>query len=306
MLKRLELTSIKSDLAAVEALLSERDSNSDPLGFLQYSYRAKELKKKLQQVEEFSSTQAEVGLFFGGRPVLGSYGIQADFSAKVINEFQTLVSSIFAPNEGGLGSRGPVPQRDQSQLMITDVARGSFGFILQEASDASLIDSNLKISLGKALDFIYRASSPDQELFESLAQEAENRIFSSLKSFFKILYDAESTLRIVDNDREFTLQRDGIELGRERTESVILNESDIERTGVIYILPESKRFELQEKNETLKGNISDSFFEYLIEDGARIRPGIIASRKTVILSKREMIMRGRGSKISYTLKYIKE
>ena len=147
MLKRLERDATKADLAAVELLLSARTPEEDPIGHMQFSRRLDDLTRRLQEIEEAPSTAVEVGLFFGGRPVVGSYGILAEFGAKALAEFQTLVSSAFAAQEGALGSRGPVPQRDRTQLLLTDVARGSFGFILNQAEvQPQFVDSAMRTS----------------------------------------------------------------------------------------------------------------------------------------------------------------
>src|SRR3546814_19009451 len=100
-----------------------------------------DLNRRLREIEAAPSTSAGVGLFFGGRPVVGSYGIQAEFGAKAVAEFQTLVSNTFAAAEGTLGARGPVPQRARTQLMLPDLARGSFGFLLSKSDDTALFAS---------------------------------------------------------------------------------------------------------------------------------------------------------------------
>src|SRR3546814_912225 len=201
---------------------------------MQFSRRLEDLNRRLREIEAAPSTSAGVGLFFGGRPVVGSYGIQAEFGAKAVAEFQTLVSNTFAAAEGTLGARGPVPQRDRTQLMLTDIARGSFGFILEQSEDPELVDSAMKEVLGRAVDLVFRVASPDQETFESIAEDVDSRVFGSLTAFFKMLDDAGATLRIVDDRQEFTLHREEVGLARERTESATLHESDGEFRGTIY------------------------------------------------------------------------
>ena len=109
MLKRLERDAIKADLAAVEALLKGRTQDEDPVGFFQFSRRIEELNHRLSDLDLAPTANSEVALFFGGKPVVGSHGIQADFGAAAIADFQNLVSSAFAAVGGTLGARGPVP-----------------------------------------------------------------------------------------------------------------------------------------------------------------------------------------------------
>src|SRR3546814_4346533 len=81
---------------------------------MQFSRRLEDLNRRLREIEAAPSTSAGVGLFFGGRPVVGSYGIQAEFGAKAVAEFQTLVSNTFAAAEGTLGARGPVRSEEHT------------------------------------------------------------------------------------------------------------------------------------------------------------------------------------------------
>ncbi len=303
MLKRLERESTKADLAAVEALLGERTQEEDPVGHLQFSRRLEDLTHQLQEIEDAPSTAVEVGLFFGGRPVFGSHGILAEFGAKAVAEFQTLVSSTFAAQQGTLGARGPVPQRDRTQLLLTDVARGSFRFIFQQAGDPQLVDSEMKDVVSHAVDLVFRVASPDQEMFESLAEDVDSRVLGSLRSFFKVLDDAGATMRVVEDRREFTLQREGVGLARERTESVSLIDKEGEATGTIYVLPVGRRFELHpvDGSETRKGFIAPECLDWLTRGGTEVLPGFIGTVQTVRLRMREIQARGQEPKTSHTL-----
>jgi len=297
-----------ADIAAVEALLGARTPEQDPVGHMQFSRRLAELTQHLKEIEAAPSTTAEVGLFFGGRPVVGSYGIFVEFGAKVIAEFQTLVSSAFAAQEATLGARGPVPRRDRTQLLLTDVARGSFGFILHQAEDPQLVDSAMKDVVSHAVDLIVRLASPDEEMFENLAEDVDNRVLSSLRSLFKVVDDAGATMRIVEDRREITLRREEVGLARERTESVSFVENERHVTGTIYILPVSHRFELHPVNggEALKGGITPDCLRSLTGGGMEVLPGLIGTTRTVRLRKREIHVRSQGPKNGYTLLSVHE
>jgi hypothetical protein len=304
MLKRLERDATKADLAAVESLLSARTREEDPVGHMQFSHRLDDLTRRLQEIEDIPSTGAEVGLFFGGRPVVGSYGILAEFGSKAVAEFQTLVSSAFAAQEGTLGSRGRVPQRDRTQLLLTDVARGSFGFILHQAEDhPQFVDSAMKGVVSHAVDLVFRVASPDQEIFETLAEGIDSRVLGSLRSFFKVLDDAGATLRIVEDRREFTLQREEVGRARERTESVTFTESEGEATGALYVLPVGRRFELHPVagGEAIRGSVANGCLEQLTGGGTEVAPGIIGTVRSVRLRIRQIVARGQEPRRSYML-----
>jgi hypothetical protein len=288
--------------------LNARTAEKDPVGHMQFSRRLEDLTQRLREIEGTPSRSAEVGLFFGGRPVVGSYGVLADFGAKAIAEFQALVSSAFAAQEGTLGARGPVPQRDRSQMLLTDVARGSFGFILHQALEPTLIDSEMKDIVSHAVDLVFRVSSPDEETFETLAEGIDGRVLGSLRSFFKVLDDAGATMRIVEDQREFTLQRQEVALARERAESIAFDETEGEETGTIYILPVSRRFELHPVGggEALRGAISPDCLDHLTHGGTEVRPGLIGTVHIARLRIRHIRARGHELRKGYTLLSIED
>ncbi|MBX9910074.1 MAG: hypothetical protein K2Z25_15335 [Beijerinckiaceae bacterium] len=303
MLKRLERDAIRADLASIEALLSATTEDEDPVGWLQFNQRREMLAEELAAAGSAVSAYAGVGLFFGGRPVVGSHGIIADFATKAVAEFQNLVSNAFAAAEGVVGARGPVPQRDRTKLLITDVARGSFGFILEQADEPQMVDSQMKQVVGTAIDLVYRVGSPDQEAFESVAENVERRVFASLTSFFKVLDDAGATVRVVEDQREFTLDRNLVTLGRERVEAVEWVEREETVTGILYLLPSSRRFEMHPADgaDDIRGIIAPDFLQSVTGGGSEVRPGIIGTRRTVRLRVRDIQTRGQASKSSYVL-----
>jgi hypothetical protein len=303
MLRRLEREGIRADLAAVESLLGIRTEQEDPVGWLQFSQRKAMLEEQLAQAADDLSTSAAVGLFFGGRPVLGSRGIAADFGAKALEQFQAVVATKHAAQEGPVGSRGPVAQRDRSQLMITDVARGSFGFVLEEVDGEQLVDTPLRHTLDEVIDAIYRVSAPDEEAFEAVIEAVDNRVLNSLRSFFKLIDDAGATMRIVEEQRDFTLLRDAVERARERTESLEITDDEKRVEGVLYVLPESRKFELHPigGQQTIRGAVAPDCIRAIAPDGHEIPQGIIGTVHPVTLKVREVRAANRAPRYSYTL-----
>ena len=72
---------------------------------------------------------------FNGQPVVGSYGINANFAANAINIFTDTFRTTTASLTGELTDRGRVSESPLSQLLITDTdtatATGSFGFVME-------------------------------------------------------------------------------------------------------------------------------------------------------------------------------
>ncbi|MGQ4274978.1 hypothetical protein [Terrihabitans sp. B22-R8] len=302
MLKLLEKQALRADLASVEGLLSERTSAQDPIGWMQFSKRAERLRGELERLEAIQQTSAAVGLFFGGKPVLGSKGIQADFGSEAIIKFQEVVTTKMASTQGPLAMRGPIPQRDRAQLMITDVARGSFGFVLEEAAADHLVDSSLKKVVDETVDLLYRMSAPDHEAFELALETVDDRLLHSLQHFFRLLDEAGATLRLVEGDREFSLLSDAIDRGRQRTDALSVSEESVQEAGKLYILPEGRRFELHgSTGEILRGSIPR---EKALSAPSKSWDEFIGKEWIVLLTKRVVQMRSQTPRTSYFLEDI--
>lgn len=306
MMKRLELDSLKADLAAVEALLASRTEDDDPVGWLQFSSRKANLVQEIEVAQEKPDNKAGVALFFGGRPVIGSRGILADFAGKALENYQDMVAKRFAAIETGspLADRGRVPGRSNAQLMVTEVARGSFGFVLEEATqDADLVETPLKHVVEEVSDLIYRLSLEDEEGFESAVDTLDDRLLGSIRIFLKTLDDAGATLKLIEGQKEFILQREDVERARARADTMEIGEQETEKTGMFFMLPDSRKFELYPiGGETVcKGTITAGCLKEILGDSSQIPADVINRAWKVRLKVREVRQRTGAAKVSYTL-----
>ena len=86
---------------------------------------------------------ARARLTFGGRPVVRSHGVFADFGTKAAGRFVDAIAAVAASITAPLAAMGPIPGRDQNQLLIVGTAIGSFGFELEEHQvDAAVFASD--------------------------------------------------------------------------------------------------------------------------------------------------------------------
>jgi hypothetical protein len=306
MIKKLELGALRADLAAIEALLAARTEEQDPVGWFQYSIRKAEIEGAIRHLDATAEKQAKVGLFFGGRPVLGAKGIRADFAGQAIDRFQDLVSKRYASLEvGPLATRGPVPWRESAQLLITDVVRGSFGFLLEEnTSSSTLIDSSLKEVVAEIAELVVKVASFDDEVFDSAAEALDNRVLGALKGFFQLLDDAGATLRIVEGEKELLLDRASVEIGRQRTESMEIVERPSETlVGHLYLLPISRRFELhrQDDGTVIKGSVAVDCLSAVMKGSDELPADILGRPWNILVDIHEMRERNRPPRINYQL-----
>jgi hypothetical protein len=263
---KLKIDALKSELSSVNFLLEEANSYGDFIGANQFDYKKKELEAKLSELALHTEVNASVALFFGGKPVLGSTGINADFAGKALSDFQDIINKISASLElGKLGSRGKTALIKNSQLMVTQIARGSFGFVLDEISDQiPLTKTSLKETVDLATKLIEDTAAPDQSNFEEALKELDHRTLLSLRDFFVDLDKNEATVRLVEGLKDIQLDKAEIKRARTRTENTSIKEDTTSISGeLLGLLPEHRKFEFKLNNdEIIIGTCTQEAAEY--------------------------------------------
>lgn len=305
MLKKLEVQALRADIGSVEHLLQDRTPENDPLGFMQLSKRRDALIAKLNAVQSSVQHRAAVALFFAGGPVVGSRGIDATFAGKTVSLFQDLVSKQFAMEEvGDLGRRGPVAMQPNSDLLVTNVVRGSVGLLLEEADqNEALTDTQLKVVVDHVVDTVTAAAAPTSDAFEQALEGMAPRFLASLGDFFELLDERRALLRVVESDREISFGGEEIRRGHERARAAHIDEKEHdELVGKIFILPDSRRFELRivDGEPAVTGTIAREFarkdLENLLASG-----NAIGERWRVRIRTRTLTRPTRSPKVTHTL-----
>lgn len=304
-LKKLELDSLRADLSAIESLLAARKEEEDPIGWFQLNSRKKHIEEQINRIEKTPAALASIGLFFGGDPVFGSKGILAEFAGKILEQFQELVQKRFAvADTGPLGARGPIRGKGDAQLMIVEVARGSFGFVLEEASEnMALVETPLKQVLDEVSQLLINIASADEALFDQALESLDERTLISLKEFYKVLGENKATMKLVEQEKELLLGLEDITRARQRTEFIDINNSEHIKEGTLYILPHLKKFEmhLSDAQETISGNITTDCLKDISIDEKEISADTVAHSWRVSLDIKEITAKGRKLKKRYTL-----
>lgn len=305
MLLQLEQKFLQANLAQAQVLLADACQDDDPMGQHQFQQLVEGLKDKLAGMPQaIERAPAGVALFFGGRPVMGSHGIQADFSGKAIERFQTMVSQRFAAQElGPLASKGRVPLKDNTHLMVTDVVRGSFGFVLQAAAEddeAQGAGTSLKSVVGKVADAISRMAAQDDALFDGALAEIDERQKVAFTDFFKLLDTEGATMRIVEGERDFELDQASVQRARRRVENLQISDRADEISGLIVGWSDvTAKFDLQlhGSREIVQGTVSRAELERVALEGLELyHKHVRASIKV-----REVLAKNKQPKRAYTL-----
>ena len=304
MLPQLERQFLQADLAQVQALLAQCSPEEDPIEHFQYAQRVQMLQGKLTAMPaSIAAAPAGAALFFGGRPVVGSYGIKAAFSGQAIEQFQKIVSQRFAAHEQGtLAAKGRVPFSDETQLLVTDVVRGSFGFVLQ-APTTDLDDGDktaLKTVVDEVAETLFRMSASDNTLFDQAAALLDDRQLGALQAFFKLLDDEGASLRLVEGERDFELDRPAVSRARARVEGLSIADHEQQLGGQIIGWSDySRQFDLvpHEGGNVIRGGVTREVLERVEREG--INP--YRQHVNVSLKVREISVRNRSPKLVYTL-----
>ena len=303
--RKLRIDSLKAELISVRALLTEAQEVGDPVGMIQYEERLNSIIQEIESIDGELDTQASVAIYFGGKPVFGSRGILAEFASVAIEEFQTLISKVQAVNVlGQIGERGRVPEVANTDLMITEVTRGSFGFILEELTDqTTLFDSSLKNTVDLVSEIIAKTCDTNEEYFEEVLSQIDSRVLISLNKFLVNLDTNKASLRIVENDKEFIINEESAHRGRVRTETTVIEEEMTPFEGLfIGFLPDHRKFEFQiDSGEILYGTATiEATDQYtaLLKQGI----GVINEHWRVNLEVRTIKPLNRPERIVYKLK----
>lgn len=258
MIRRLEREHLASDLASVEELLKEAPTQ-DIVGRTSLSARRDEIVAELAALDVPSEKAARAALIFGGAPVIGSQGIQADFAAKTLSNYESLVARIWASSKyGPLSKSGPVPDRSLARLHVTNVLQGSFGFELQELESPEEMAVPLRTAVEQTSHVITSAAEGDDALADAAAL-IDDRSFRALREFLGQLKKSRASLRVVSEDYDRFLSVDDVAAAADRTEASEIQEHDVHVRGVFSaVLPDARRFEFRDENgQAITGRVSD-------------------------------------------------
>ncbi|MBP2304606.1 hypothetical protein GBZ48_17785 [Azospirillum melinis] len=305
MSKRLELEALRADLAAVESIIANLDAE-DFVAKLSFEARRDELLHEIKKIDHRADTLASVAIFFQGKPVLGSRAIDAEFASNAVAMYQDIVSKKLAVKEtGGLAQRGPIPVRNASKLNIVDIVHGSFGFVLEEDDEngVPLFNSSLRDVVSEAGTVVEKFSSNNDEDFSRELEEIDQRLFSSVKKFYRHLHDNEASIRLVENDSERKIDKYGVERAYRRVMEADVSEDVVQIDGVLLgVTPISRRFDMRriDVKDVITGKVGPLFsLEYLrrIEKDEQF----IGRMWRATLNRKTVVRPGGRETHSYTL-----
>jgi len=226
--------------------------------------RIRVVEERLDQDPVHAREPVSVRITFNGRPVIGSHGIFVEFGMKAVNCFADAVAAAAASLSTPLAATGPIPDREQHQLLITSIAQGSFGFELEEHQEG--LDpqyrgeeaSPMALALERTQNLLQSTIGTDDQLADSTA-ETDPRALAKVRAFLQTLADNDAVCTIQYLDRGFRFT----DVGQVRNSIARLSLDNLhedERTleGEFQgVLPKSRTFEfkLASEDEVIRGRI---------------------------------------------------
>ncbi len=205
---------------------------------------------------------ARARLTFDGVPVIRSHGIFADFGMKAVSSFTEAVASIAASLTAPLAAMGPIPNRDQNQLLITSTAVGSFGFELEEyrAEQLALEDSSPVATALERTQALLQSTLGDDEALADIASETDPRALDKVRTFLRVLADNSAVCALQYGGGGVRFTNVGqVSRSLARLAADNLHESEEQLRGeFIGVLPNSRSFEfrLTSDQQIIRGKVS--------------------------------------------------
>jgi hypothetical protein len=305
-MKKLKRDVLLADQASVEALLGTLPVD-DVLGRSSFESRLGDIREELQKLGNEIDVMGSVALMFGGPPVQGSRAIDAEFATKTLDNFHALVSKQVARNEvGALGGRGPIPTHAEARLAITEILRGSVGFLLEERSEnTQLADTAVKMAIHEVSDLISKSAAESDVEFEQAIETLDHRLILSLRDFFKTLDEHGASIRIVEDERDSILDAKSIQRARLRVDDTWFEdrESDLVVGELLGILPAGRRFEMKlaDTGEVIRGAVAAASASKYVELIEGPTGGIVGRTWRVKMRIREVRERNKPPRNLYTL-----
>lgn len=301
---KLDRDHLAAEVATLDDLLASLPLN-DYLGRIGLESRRNELLQNLADSDSAKVRQAKVALYFGGEPVVGNVGIQAGFGTKAVSSFQDLITNVWGTLGGQkLPAMGPIPDRQASQLHITNLVHGSFGFLLEELDSQGepLFESSLQKAADRVAEHIASFAGENEARFSDAIDELNPRVFQALRDFFGSVYRGKATFRLVEGERDQKFDRTAVERAWRRAEASNIDEERIELVGrLLGVIPMRRRFEFEPDGGTtiVEGKVGEKFSQSYLE---RINNEQFAGRRwKALLQKRLITKVGRQPSENYTL-----
>ena len=249
-------------------------------------YRKSQIEEELASLSDNPQESVLVRLTFSGRPIVESQGVRADFGSTAVKEFANAIATIGVGQRKPLQMRGALPDHSDYDLMITDIATGSFGFELQPVRRSSLLHghSPIESAIAETKSILEASIGTDEELTNAIS-ETHPRALKALHSFLKKTADQEAVCTVEFQDSVFRF----LDVGQVRQSERRLRQENIHEEEQVMeghflgALPSQRVFEFLEDHtdRVISGRIDRS-----LGDVSQINESLNRPSRIRVLSRR--------------------
>ena len=225
------------------------------------------LKERLAILEEELSAipknipESKIRLLFSGDAVVGSLGIKSDFVSKTIKPLQDLIKTQTAIVKfGQVGQRGKAKKSSISELYLTALPTGSFGYELSLLDPSDLFDEEDVSKSIQDVVKILEGTAKSDDNFQQIVGDMSKRAFNNLSAFFKEVANENSILKLDSGTTHIELTATDVKNGYVRVSSTQYEETPIVIKGIFKgILLDSGKFEIiNDEGLPIRGDVDDS------------------------------------------------
>lgn len=181
---------------------------------------------------------------------------------RAVSSFTEAVASLAASLVAPLAASGPIPNREQYQLLITNTALGSFGFELEEFR-GGLLPLEQASQVAQALErtqvLLSSTLGNDEELADAVS-ETDPRALEKVRGFLQVLADSDAVCTLQWNERSVRFSNvNQVRSSLERLSQDNLQEEERTLAGAFLgVLPKSRAFEfhLAGQDEVIRGKVA--------------------------------------------------
>ncbi|MCH5167987.1 MAG: hypothetical protein J1F35_08925 [Erysipelotrichales bacterium] len=247
---------LQSQIVETEKLLEL--ANGNPFIEISLNERLKSLKEQLENLQEV--VEPKITLLFSGDMVYGSKGINTNFVSRTMMPIQNLIKLQTSIERYGKepGKRGKIKGKKLSELYLTSLEKGSFGYELSLLNPQDIFEEQeVGESIQSVMDIIYDISA-DDSLYEKHIHNLPPRGVILLNSFFKELADSNSILKMESGSKFKEISKDQIKTAFTRISSTICEQEEIIIKAIFKgALIDTGKFELLSiTGKKLNGDIS--------------------------------------------------
>lgn len=252
---------LRSGLGELDSLLA-MTPESAVISRMSLESERERIAEKLAAFTPPARWPATARITFDGAPVAYRRGIDAAFAYQALEKYESAVASAGASLVGRLSHRGPIPNRENYRLLITNVATGSFGFEIEEANPSDGPDpSPTERGIGLVHTLLKTSASTDEDDDDAIAV-AHPRVLSNVHGFLKTVADNRAVCSLAFNGDRFRFQ----DAAQVRESMRVLNPSNIREYDDAFsghflgYLPGSRRAEFvnHRTGEFLSGKVAGS------------------------------------------------